>query len=431
MYENFGFTDNIFNTKPLGLSQADLERFVGRVKDIENFSIDLASDDSANIIVTGYRGVGKTSFVNIMEYGTGFDKNFLKTYSRVSIPKLIPCYHKVQLEPDDKVKSVLLKSLISLLFSIRKFASENKITLKKIPKPIPDLIKWVSELETLGYSGQVSIMGFGGGGSRSTQHKNISEIPSDILQEKIRKTVEVVKDFFPVKGTLLNINNVDIISEKFLYDLFNQLRDYLFNIDGLWNVIIGQPGLYSSLSQQAARVSEIISGQETLLDPLSEEEVIEVLKVRREIYSKNKGKSPDLPIEEELIRKIYKHSDGEIRQVLKACDGIVRIVFKHNPNTKVVSSKAGFSILKNILEQQLSLSNLKAKEKEMIRIVLEKGSLRPKDYREVNLKSSVDFTNKALPLLARNFLKKEVKGNTANYKATGVITLAKFVGINI
>ena len=38
------------------------------------------------------RGVGKTSFVNIMEYAVDFDKIFLNKYIKVDIPNLIPCY---------------------------------------------------------------------------------------------------------------------------------------------------------------------------------------------------------------------------------------------------------------------------------------------------------------------------------------------------
>lgn len=92
MYDNFGFTDNIFNTKPLGLCQNDLHKFIGRVQDIKNFVVDI-STDSSSLIVTGHRGIGKTSFVNIMEYAIGFHQSFLRQHIKTHIPKLIPCYY--------------------------------------------------------------------------------------------------------------------------------------------------------------------------------------------------------------------------------------------------------------------------------------------------------------------------------------------------
>ena len=429
MYEKFGFIGNIFNTKPLDLCKKDLEKFVGRVQNIKGFTIDISSIDSAVIVVTGHRGVGKTSFVNVMEYAIAFNKEFL-SHTKVNIPNLIPCYHKIQLEPDDEVKSILVKSLSSLLFSIKQFAEEKKLK-SKIPIEIKELTKWMSELALSTTTGQLTVAGFGGGMSRSKQYKNISEISTNVLQDKINQVVTLATNYFDMDGIFLNINNIDILEEKKFCELFNQLRDYLFNIKGLWNIIIGQPGLYSSLYQQATRVAEVISGQETKLEPLSEEDIITVLKKRQKMYSKNPKKLSNLPIEEKFIREIYRNSDGEIRQVFKTCDDIVRSVFRKNPNIMIIKSEVGRPVLKSILEQQLSLDNLKPKDREIIRVILNRGSFRPRDYRQLNLKSSVEFTNRARTLISKNFLKKEVKGNVANYKITGAIHLAKYSGVDI
>ena len=429
MYENFGFKENIFNTRPLNLCKEDLEKFVGRVQDIKGFSIDISSTDSAVIVVTGHRGVGKTSFVNVMEYAVAFNQEFLQ-HIKVSIPNLIPCYHKIQLEPDEEVKSILVKSLSSLLFSIKQFAEEKKLK-SKIPIEIKELTKWVSELALATTTGQLTLAGFGGGMSRSKHYKNISDISTNVLQDKINQVITLARSCFGMDGIFLNINNIDILEEKKFCELFNQLRDYLFHIKGLWNIVIGQPGLYSSLYQQATRVAEVISGQETKLEPLSEEDIITVLKRRQKIYSKNPKKPSNLPIEEEFIREIYKNSDGEIRQVFKTCDDIVRSVFRKNPNIMVIKAEVGRPVLKNILEQQLSLDNLKPKDRKIIRTILNRGSFRPRDYKELSLKSSVEFTNRARALISKNFLKKEVKGNVANYKITGAIHLAKYSGVDI
>lgn len=431
MYENFGFTDNIFNTKPLDVCQEDLGKFTGRVQDIKNFVVNISSTDSAFTLVTGHRGVGKSSFVNVMEYATSFDKEFLKQCINVSIPDLIPCYYKIQLEPDESVKSVLSKSLSSLLFSVKHFASEKKNN-KKIPKRIQELVKWVSEInisETR--SSQLNMMGWGGGFSRTRRYRSLSDFPTNVLEDMIKQTVEIVIKNFKVKGIFLNINNIDILEEKKTCDLFNQLRDYLFNIKGLWCVVIGPPGLYSSLSQQAARVAEVVSGQETLLNPLSEEDVITILNIRRKMYSRNPRRPAPLPIEDDFVREIYKHSEGEIRQVLNACDKTLRSGFKENPHIRSIPKLSGKRLLRSVLEEQLSLHSLKPKTREIIQKIMEKGSFRPKEYRDLKLKSAVDFTNRAKPLLERSFLKKEVRGNTANYKVAGIIQLAKYAGVSI
>ena len=429
MYSHFGFTGNIFNTDPLELNQEDLKKFVGRVQDIKSFAVDISSTDSAVIVVTGHRGVGKTSFVNVMEYAIGFRQPFFKKYIKVDIPNLIPCYHKIQLEPDESMNSILSKGLSSLLFSVKCFSDEKKL---RLPKEIKRLSSLVSELvlsKTQG--GSVTLFGSGASVSHSKQYKGFSDLPTNVLEHKIQEVVQLIKKAFRVDGIMLNINNVDILEEKKVYNFFNQLRDYLFNIKGLWVIIIGQPGFYSSLAQQATRVAEVISGQETRLAPLSEADVINVLKIRQKVYSKLTRNFSPLPIEEDFIKEIYKHSDGEIRTVFKACDDIVRSTFKKNPNVKNIPASYGKTLLKNILEQQLSLESMKSKDQEIIREIFKKGFLRPKDHVALKLKSAVDFTNKARPLILKNFLKKEVRGNTAKYKATGVIHLANYSGIKI
>ncbi len=430
MYEKLGFAENIFNTRPLEPRAEDLKKFTGRVQDIKNFSVDVSSTNSAVIVVTGHRGVGKTSFVNIMEYAIGFDQPFIRKHIKINMPKLIPCYHKMQIDPSDSVQSVLLKSLSSLLFSINQFAEEKSLS-SKIPKKIKTLTKWISEAIVSQTSGQLSLGGIGAGFSRSNQYKSLLEFPANVLQNKIQEAVSQARGFSGADGVLLNINNVDILEEKAFCALFNQLRDYLFNINGLWSIIIGQPGLYSSLYQHAARVAEIISGQETFLAPLSEEDVLVILKNRQKTCSKNSRSVPSLPIYEDFAREIYKNSDGEIRPVFKACDDIVRSVFKDNPNIKVIHARLGRLVLKRILQQQLSLERFKPKDREILRKILSAGSFRPKDYRQLNLKSAVAFTNRARGLIGKGLLKKETKGNVADYMVTGVIHLAKYAGVEI
>ena len=124
MYDSFGFSTNIFNIKPLYPCKRDLNKFIGRVKDIKDFLVDISSEDGVTVLVTGHRGVGKTSFVNIIEYAIAFDKPFLQKYLKINTPNIIPCYHKIQLEPNEKVKDILSKSLSSLLFSIQQFGKD-------------------------------------------------------------------------------------------------------------------------------------------------------------------------------------------------------------------------------------------------------------------------------------------------------------------
>ena len=428
MYEALGFKDNIFNTASLDLKSADLPKFVGRVRELKQFVIDVSASRDANIIVTGDKGVGKTSFVNIVQYAAGFKPDFLKQHIKVGVPKLIPCYCKIQLSEHDAPESILLKSLSGLLFSIQQYANELQIDL---PAPLKKYIQWMSEVVVVSHTASVHIAGIGGGVGKTSQHKHIPSQSPVALQQILNEVISLAQQHFKVEGVFLNINNLELLTEQKVCSIFNELRDYLFNMQGLWLVIVGQIGLYSLLYEQAPGVAEVISGRENRLDPLSEEDLIKVLNQRCKVYAKSNKNVPSLPIDDGLVREIYKNSDGEIRQVLKSCDDIMQYAFQMNPNMKFIKSSVGRDMLCSILTQQLAFDRMKAKELEMIRLILKKGSLRPKDFETLKLKSPVDFTNKATPLLARNFLKKEVEGNMANYKVAGRVLLAAYAGVKV
>ena len=61
MYDSFGFKRNPFNITALRPVPADAALFVARKTEINSFLVDIAADDRALVLITGHRGVGKTS----------------------------------------------------------------------------------------------------------------------------------------------------------------------------------------------------------------------------------------------------------------------------------------------------------------------------------------------------------------------------------
>ena len=93
------------------------------------------------------------------------------------------------------------------MFSIKRFAEE-KNDQSKIPKEVKELSKWVSEVVSSSFSGQLNVAGLGGGFGSSKSYKSISEISVNVLQNKIQQVVEQIKNIFKIDGIFLNINNV-------------------------------------------------------------------------------------------------------------------------------------------------------------------------------------------------------------------------------
>jgi energy-coupling factor transporter ATP-binding protein EcfA2 len=427
MYDSFGFKRNPFNITALRPVPGDALLFVARKAEINSFLVDIDSEDRALALITGHRGVGKSSFASILQFAVSpAASKFLD--AKIPASDLIPCYHKVQIEPKESISNLLFKCVSSLLFSIREFQALRGCMF---PTSLEPLLNWVSNVvPQSGVTSGINIAGFGGNFGMATQYRSVKDIPASALCEQIRQIISAINEM-GCRGIFLNLDNLEIVDDWEMSSLMDQLRDYLFEIKGLWVTMIGYIGIYSSLTRRTSRVSEFVSGQETVLEPLKEEDFIEVLRIRRKGFALTPDQMPPLPLEDEFIRKIYRNTEGEIRAALKACDDVVRAVFKENPTIKSISEAKGLSFLKQIMRQQLGLRLLKPKERAILNEVVKVGSIRPKDYATLTLKSAVDFTNKAKPLLERNLLRKEIEGVAAKYEPSGSVRLALYAGVDL
>lgn len=435
LYKFFGFKENIFNTRPLLANEQDAKKFIGRVEPIKSFMVDISTDDRALVLVTGQKGVGKTSFVNIMEYAcSNHEMNFES--DPIKENALLPCHHKVQIDPDDTIQDLLFKCTSSLIFSLKLECGQRKINY---PESLKSLTTWVSEVAPISSNLSLNLGPVGLGGGTNKQMRSINDIPPESYCKNITQIVDEAKEILKIKGMFLNINNLEIVSEDKFLSLINHLRDYLFEINSLRIILIGYPGMYSTLSTKVTRVAEIINGQETLLDAMTIDDVINVLNHRREIFSMNNQQQldipniadhPKLPIEESFIRNIYSSSSGEIRSIFKACDDIVRAVFKENPSTGIIQENIGKAYLKLILERQIGINNLGKKDQKIISKIIERQSIRPRDFLELSLKSPNDFINKTRHLIEKNILVKKISGNSAEYMISGTTQLALYCGVS-
>jgi energy-coupling factor transporter ATP-binding protein EcfA2 len=418
--------NELYSTRPLTPTHNDLHLFVGRKRDLDSFTIDCTNSDKALVVVTGHKGVGKTSFVNVLEYAMFAEQVILQSDHKFP-NSIAPCIQKIQIEEEENIHNLLFKCLSSIVFSF-KAAQESKN--KTLPAELHALNNWLSSVvPTVSQSGGISFGGLGANVGSAVAFRSIKDIPLATLREEIARTVQSAKNQ-GYKGIFLNLNNLEIVSETLVVSLMNQLRDYLFDLSGLWIVLIGYPGMYSTLANLAPRVSEYISGQETQLEPLSLQDVLSVIERRKNAIQQRLEISVlTNPISDEFLSEIYENSNGEIRSILKACSDIVRFALKENPNLQQVPMEAGKQILRRIMQTQLGLENLKPKELDILAKLSTVKSLRPKDFESIGLKSAVDFTNRTKPLLEKGLVRKQIKGSATSYELTGQVILALYTGI--
>ena len=61
---------------------------------------------------------------------------------------------------------------------------------------------------------------------------------------------------FGYEAVLVPINNLDVLSEQTVISFLNSARDTLLSRHHVWWILIGGPGLFSTLETNARRVSE-------------------------------------------------------------------------------------------------------------------------------------------------------------------------------
>lgn len=427
MYESLGFTKNPFFTEPLEPSKEGFEKFIGRRADVHAYLAQIAGREGCVHLVTGNPGVGKTTFVNVMQYVTSFDNPKARFSDIAYAPTLlIPNAKKLQINSDETAQSLMLKITSSIIYSLVHIYEEKGQTP---PPAVEKQHKWINELiVSVGKpTGGAQALGFGasGGGSSIGQAPPASASISHLSQID-RLILETVLPDLGMNGIYVIVNNLDIVDQNNLVQILNELRDELFSIKSLWIVLLGMKGTYSAIRQHpnGSRLVDNFRGTETALESLSESEAVEILKIRARKLSQDDKKPNRLPVGDSVIREIYKHCDGEIRFLFNVCDQIVRTVLTKYPSLEFVEDTMAFDALAPVVKNLVSVDELGKKQKRLLLTLLDEP-LRPKDYKKVSFSSAPDFANVVKDLLRRHLVRKREEGSAVYYEPAGPVVLAR------
>ena len=407
-YEVLGFKKSPYYRGALEPTKEDFARFVGRTADIRKFMMGLSS--TGVHLITGRRGVGKTSFLNAMQYICSTEQSkILESYDIKFYPeKMLPCYMKIQLEKDDSADKVLLKVISSIVFSADRFF---KITSGSDLKSIHVFEEFKKKFN--GYIDK----------SFSAAEKILDTTTKYQLLTELIKSIKVAGR----KGVFLTVDNLDIIDIKSSTRILNELRDYLF-IDDVCVVLLGPEGMYTDLrsTEDGLRVIDRIVGQELLLEPLSEADVIEILRAREKTLAMNPQKEPKSPLDKEYVKKLYKITKGQVRLLFKICESLVMEVLSHYPSMTSVNQENAEKFLKDITARETNFSNYSKKQNEILKACLDSPK-RSRDYKDLKLDSGAHFVRNVDKLVQDDLLSKRADGQAVYYDPTGLLNLSRHV----
>lgn len=448
-WQSLGFKNSPYDSNPLRPTQEDVELLVGRIEESIEFTTVLDSSEQGVAVISGPPGVGKTSFLNVNQY-------LLESQQRGFGPKLLAARRICPIQPNDSARDVALRSLHALCRSVEEFCGAHK---QSIPKESKKVLGWINSQGGSGFNIGLDILGFGGSYGREVQIPSVKDISFEGLQDVLKCVVSEIVNVLQLAGAFIVLDNIENLEDEQLASLLITFRDTLFTIPKLWWILIGQTGLGSLIQSLDPRVSERMVGKGLELSPITLNALNEAIEKRVARFHRVEDRKAPLPssikapLPSSIHEKLYRASHGEIRFVFKFSNTIclqfvqtVRMLLLdssgvNSPSVVLADSfndaigqtlvknqipeESAASILKRIVEADMNGLNLKEKEKDVLRIIGQKGGARAKDHKAFGIKSIQDFSSNYLSKLRKqHLLQRQQEGRAVLYKLRGIAAMA-------
>lgn len=388
LWERFGFRDNPYDTRALSFSENALlpiaKAFIGREMDskeslvITNF---FRNPGGGRVVVEGDVGVGKTTFVNYHRY----------LWENEARDRLLTPSSETSVYSTWTADAFVMSVLGSLVSRFLVLKGKEWVHSHELLSEVEALTHVYIE-RSLRWSGSVSVLGTGVGGSRATERTtNVPDVGMPQLISYLEQIASIAhaEDF---SGITLHFDNMELLMQadpEALGRFFDEIRDVL-QTPGYYFVFVAPAGFFQTVIAPRERVRSIFFGQPIVVPPLSEHEVLEVLQRRYELLATETDRWI-LPVSDQLVVHLYSLFRGKIRFVMDAIQNIVSYVPEGLPGT--ISDDMALEIL-SALARERATQLLTPTEQDVL----------------VAAASVEEFTNASLTALT-----KKQKQNTATY----------------
>lgn len=310
IWELYGLRANPFSTNPLLVRGGviPINCFFGRKGEVERIEKLFRSGGGARMLVVGPPGVGKTTFVNFARAKAIENKYFTPL-------------QEIKVQPDWNADDFVLNT-ISAIYSTLKLTGEKKISAKL--KPFVDIYEMADR------QGSISIAGTGAGYGEARSF-NVPKLTSSALLQLFSDTVSGLLQEGH-KEIILHYNNLELFEEdeERLKAILNKIRDFL-QTPGVHFVFVGGESLPAAVNG-VPRVSAIFQDTPIKLEPLSEEDVLSVIKLRI-TELRIPGLRVVYPCTDAAVSLLYRLYEGNIRAILNSLATAVLETVKEAPIT--------------------------------------------------------------------------------------------------
>jgi len=410
VWEWFGFRKNPYDFLPLAVNKEDRTLFVGRDAELPRLVTPIASDAGGIIVVEGRVGVGKTSFVNVVQY------------DRWQARSCLPSFQVLQVQPNTDPIGFILSAFSTCIGSLelsKSGATDHDPDLKAGKAMVTQMLNsgW-------SFSGGLNVGLFGGQAGAGK-----AAAPSSPLLPAMPTILTTAGKWFDAASRfgwskfIIPVNNLDMLDEESAVNFMNVVRDYMitFAKKGVWWVLIAKDGFVHTLENRAHRVSEVLTGPPVRLNPLSLDEVKKAIDVRVNKYGKEGVKAP---APDEIVSWLYKLSDGEVRAIFKKLTDMIFEYHATVPSAKTITETAARNILVGEARRRIEGLGIQTNWIRILEGTASKGKVHQGGFKDYNFNNQPAFRNALEKLCYFDLLRRKEAGREVTYLPTADTNLA-------
>jgi hypothetical protein len=280
VWAEYGFTENPYATEPIPASEEGDHLLVGRDSEIKYLEARI-QDSGAHPTLEGDNGVGKTSLISVVCYRLRHEVERGRV-SAVFLPTVDDAFQLLPGDtPDRFVKRVYLR-VASTIVAEHGFLKQCGL---RVPH-INDVSSWLNSPVVKGWGASLSLLGQGGGLSRS-QSANTSPGFTDAgLMDMVNRWLRQLFPSSQSGGFICVIDNLELLETTVgARTLLEAVRDPLFNRRGLRWILCGARGIVRTSAASARLSGRIAEPME--VTPISDHYVEAAIERRIERFQLN------------------------------------------------------------------------------------------------------------------------------------------------
>ncbi|MEQ6247382.1 hypothetical protein ABMC89_00680 [Sulfitobacter sp. HNIBRBA3233] len=377
IYRNWGFKDNLFETKALPANRQGAALMVGRDKATQKIIKGLSSS-SKYVTVEGLNGVGKTSVINVAVY-----KSAEKQIKENDGPLFIPCRKIFQLEAHssaDEFKTRVLLEVAQTLIQAR--------DILPIPKGYtraPNnrrLNRWLNSIrdDAGGFSTPI------GGLSYQGIPNNTEGFAKSGLEKAIVDWVQLIFPSEAEGGVVCIIDNLELLqTSKAVREALESMRDDVLAIPGLKWVLCGAMGIVEGVASSPRMAGYLQSSIK--IDDLDRKAAAEIFNKRVSFYKEKK--ETRIPITADNFEELFAMLRGNLRAVLSEADNFCMHASDVEDDGQEWSPELFNDWLKSKMEDVYEASKdfLGKRAIEVFHVACSKESFSPSDFEDFGFTS--------------------------------------------